>query len=160
MLCCLYCCVCPYSNASPFLTNVPSPLPSSPLSKYFRLNNKCHKCPAYTFAVYIAIPFAIIIIVVTMMFAPLGGALLKVSKAAVAFNFFQFIAITGTLRARWPPFIHDMLSVLTVWNLNIEILRIDCVTEFTFLTRTMVYVAVSCRDGVNELWRSYGGEGC
>ena len=69
-----------------------------------------------------------------------GFLMLQVSKLAVAFNFFQFIAMTGTLRARWPPFMHDLLSVLTVWNLNLELFQMDCFVYISFLTRTVIYL--------------------
>ena len=94
------------------------------MGEYFRINGKCEECPA-------SVELLFVMFACLALGALIGGYYLSKKKINLAFvsigvDYFQVLAILAQSRTEWPPTIKAIMSLMSVFNLNIDIAAPEC----------------------------------
>jgi hypothetical protein len=108
--------------------------------KYYRIGDECKPCPSKTGWSMLLI-FLLFLIVVGLLLV-FGRAGVKVGTLQIGINFLQMLSLFSGFRLKWPPIVLDMLSFLSVFAFNIEVLHPECEVRMDFFDKTFFILSL------------------
>ena len=114
---------------------------------FYKRTGSCVKCPDSPAAMFIGFILLVIFI---------GGAGFMMNKKqvnlaviSIGVDYLQVLAIFSQVKVQWPPAVRELLTVMSAFNLNIEIVAPEClVPDVSF--KTKVRITLSSYD----VWRT------
>ena len=97
------------------------------MGSHYRLSDECEKCPDN--------PYLTIVGIICFVFAALGGAYVLEKKSfnlafiSIGVDYFQVLAMFATSKIVWPDELRKIFSLLSIFNLNIDIATPECLVS-------------------------------
>jgi hypothetical protein len=95
---------------------------------FFRFNGKCSKCPDLPWLAPALICVAVIA-VCAAGYTLQKNDQLNIGVFLVSIDYCQVLAIFARSDVQWPKLIGDIFAILSVFNLNIELVNPECIVE-------------------------------
>ena len=92
--------------------------------KYHRLNGECVSCPSKPWVPIILMLVAIMTMVLASYYLTRKGVSLGLLSIGV--DYFQVISMFGSAKVSWPPALLNAFSMVSAFNLNLEIIAPEC----------------------------------
>ena len=97
---------------------------------YYKISGECKKCPA------LAGLFLGLYIGVVVIFGVFGLILVKkgpsIAVAGVGIDYYQVLSIFVSFDVRWPGPVKEVLNVVSISNMNIELVSPQCTVKFDY----------------------------
>lgn len=95
---------------------------------YFRFNGECAQCPDLPWLAPLLIIVALLVVCISGYLLQRAGEL-NVGAFIIAIDYLQVLAIYARSRVNWPVSIKFIYQLLSVLNLNLELLNPECLVE-------------------------------
>ena len=92
--------------------------------QFHRLNGECVSCPEQPWLPVALLLVAIITVVLISYFLTRKGVSLGLLSIGV--DYFQVLSMFGSARVAWPPAVLNAFSMISAFNLNLEIIAPEC----------------------------------
>ncbi|RYY38983.1 hypothetical protein EON62_00085, partial [archaeon] len=128
--------------------------------KYYRVNGECIKCPNAPYLILAG--FAAAAIVATIAGYMLNKYNVSLTLISIGLDFFQVVSMFVRTRVRWPPVVKQLLTLMSAFNLNLEIAAPECMIPdvnfaakwaFVEVLPIVVFLALTLVYVLNYLWK-------
>ena len=128
---------------------------------YFRRNGTCMRCPTSPYAVLVV--FLVMFVAAACVGFVLNLRGVNLAVLSIGVDFFQVVSLFGASRIKFPAIVRDILSALSAFNLNIEVVAPECfVPDVTYRQKFLAVVAlpvavagiVAALAAVHAVWRA------
>ena len=116
--------------------------------RYYRLEDECRQCPAGGQSWTILVFFVLLFFGVGFMILAGAGGGAGLGSMKIFVDFAQVTSMFMKFNLDWPPILVEILSALSIFNLNIEVLRPDCDVQMGYYTRLGFILALPIIVGI------------
>ncbi|KAA0154911.1 hypothetical protein FNF29_02052 [Cafeteria roenbergensis] len=95
---------------------------------YFRYNSECAKCPDMPWVAPLLLGVGLICVCIAG-YTLQRNEQLNIGPFLVAIDFFQVLAIYARSKVNWPSLLTELFQILSVFNLNLELVNPECIVE-------------------------------
>jgi hypothetical protein len=106
---------------------------------FFKRGGSCAKCPDSPAGMFVG--FILLIIAIGAVGFVLNKKQVNLAVVSIGVDYLQVLAIFSQVRVTWPPSVRELLTTLSAFNLNIEIVAPEClVPDVSYKTKVRARV--------------------